>query len=153
MKDVSDLETTQIHLYAAGQIPYKQILTRESVELIRNSFGFREPSGVPGVTELIFEGGKVNLGGFGDVTITRIHLGERRIILSVAGNSAAADQLFVVLRSMISGMEPARGFDKMNPITFKQETSCVARLDIGWEEFLNPRFVEFLKSTVTKAVS
>lgn len=153
MKDVSDLETTQIYLYAAGQIPFKQILTQESVQGIRSAFGFREPSNVLGANELVFEGGMIDIGPLGKVTLTRVHLGERRIIISVAGSSAVAGGVFDVLCRIISGMEPTRRFDKINPVTVKEETTCVARLDLEWEDFLNPVFVEFLRADVTGAVS
>ncbi len=151
MRDIADLEVTQIYLYAAGQIPHKHIQTGNSVDQIRERFGFRGV--MPAGSELLFEGGVIEVPKHGKVPLTRLQLSDRRIVLSVAANSAVAADAFGVIRSMISQMDPGSNFDKAKPITFREETGCVVTLDIDWEGFFNPAVVRFLQGPVTEALS
>jgi len=152
MKEIADLESTQILLFGVGQVPYKYAQTRDGTAQIKEHFKFKLAGNMPLTSELVFEGGVAE--GTGErATITRLQIGDRRMILTVAADSATTEKVLEDLRKILAGFDPASRFEKATPITHRHETTCSATLDFDWRTLFNPVLAEFFESRVAKATS
>jgi len=140
MKDVANLESTQFYLFAPGRVPLRSVSTRQGIERIQECFSFREVA-LGSNSELLFEGG---LAEHQNVHFERLQISDRRIVVTVGGDSAAADGTFKALRELIVKDELQGRFATAEPVCFRQETNCSVVLDIEWKLFFNPALCEYL---------
>lgn len=153
MRDVADLSVTQYYLYAPGRVPFAHLSTRQALDTFRTAFAFREASPLLSGVELVFEGGAAQSPEKGLVTIRRLHIGDRRILLDVAAESATAEAVSALVHAQVAKLDPTDRFASSKPVSVRQETTCTALLDVAWDRFLNPALVQFLEKTFARVAS
>ena len=139
MDSVTQMYVTQGRTFAIETPPYRFIITPFGTNLLKQSFGFRDPTWNQESGDYVFQDGTFEHEGAA-VPISWLAFNERRIVIQVLGNSAAAHALYQTLNAVLAKM--VAGFQEVAPLVFNEETSCVARLDFDWPALLSPVLVE-----------
>jgi hypothetical protein len=138
MDSVSNMYVTQGRIFALEIPAFRLIITPLGTNLLKEEFGFRDPSWNQESGDYVFQDGTFEHEG---VTIPIVWLGfsDRRIVLQVLGNSNAAHAFYGLLGAVLVKMAP--GFQEVDPLVFNEETSCIVQLDFDWPALLSPALV------------
>ncbi len=139
MKDVSLLEVRQVRIFPADRLAFAHLAAASATLALAKLLGGAVSSvSVPG--ELTFVAGSfVDDDGKTTRVIKTIQISDRRIVLVVEGDSAAANKAYELVRAFVAEI----GTDPGKPLTLTEETTCVATLDFDWTALIAPAVRDF----------
>ncbi len=153
MKEVTDIESTQIRLFAPGYIPYRAVSTRQGIERLQDAFGFREVGLAAGGIEIVFEAGLFKTEEQRHVPISRLQISDRRIVVAVASDTPTAGLFLEAVRQVVGSDDFDGRRTQVEPVCVRNETSCAVTLDVSWEEFLSPPLGRFVSQDLRGLLS
>jgi hypothetical protein len=144
MKDIVDLTVTQIRIYPVDALPFADLRLTPRVKAIQEAFHFAnvQPDLLGG--QLIFSSGTFE-GRGKSVNILSLTIDPRRIQIQARARSAAVDAFY---NSLIKVLEPTikePNAGGIVPLVKAEETSCVAILDIDFDQLIAPALIAFLQ--------
>lgn len=142
MRKLRNIAVTQYRLFAPDLIPYRMIATPRGAGVIEKVMGFHGTERHQEIDQLIFRDGSFQMEENGPlIVIPEMHINERRVIISVEGNSEAGDKAYAMLRGIFVRLGDR--FGDAEPRLMTEETRSVVELDFEWSSLLNPDVVEF----------
>lgn len=155
MKDISDLKVTQVRLYPIDSMPLRALAIEKNITPFKTTLRFKSATLGDEKTEILtfaFMNGEFEHQG-------KVHLVERltidplRLSLSVFGASSVADALFEEVRKILIAAEPNGSFASTEPYLKVEETSCIATLDVNFQNLFATALLQFLQKTVRRKTS
>ncbi len=145
MEDLQDLISQVVRLYPPGSIPMNTILAAGGVRVIEAAFKFNSFAMVEsGGGAMQFTHGHLVAADDHKTIILNATIEERRIMLTVLGTSAEADDAIDAICETIFGEEGPLA----DPLVVAAETSCSACLDFDWNELYGSGFTRFLNTSL-----
>jgi hypothetical protein len=144
MNDITELNVTQVRIYAPDVLPFFDLITAASIEAIKARFSFRFFQQEPPGNEIVFSGGV--LADEEKLTIIhRVSIDPRRISVQVRGHSSDGDAVHAALWETIESLVLPKIIPD-TPLTKSEETACVVTLSIDVDHFLPRKLHEYLDS-------
>jgi len=151
MEQPSQMVVQQIRLFSADIVPFYLIRTAPGAEYLKRAFAFRD-SFVNENGEVAFTFGALTHEDEGVLAINLLTIGERKIVLNVAGSSGDASRFYASLVEAVSQLSADCPLASVKPLILTQETTTSARLDLRWADFLAPQAVSALEGRVLAKV-
>lgn len=129
----------QGRVFVPDLIPYRFIITTFGTNLLKETFGFRDPTWNQESGDYVFQDGTFEHEG-AIIPVTWLGFNERRIAIQVLGSSAAAHALYISLCETLAKFTPFS--QQAVPLVFNEETSCTVQLNFEWPVLLNPVLVD-----------
>lgn len=144
MKDIVDLTVTQIRIYPVDALPFADLRLTPSIKAIKEAFHFAnvQPDLLGG--QLIFNSGTIESRGK-IVNILNLTIDPRRIQIQARARSAAVDTFYNSLTKVLESATKQAHAGPIQPLVKAEETSCVAILDIDFDQLIAPALVSFLQ--------
>ena len=148
-----DLVTTQIRIFGAGRIPYRQFARKSALDSCKSLFKFDvletpSPLTEEGAPKIIFyRSGEFSLGDKTAI-INALAFEDRKITLSICGESGEGEVVFQELAKFLAGLDQDCKIDKEKPIILTHESSCIVRIDMDFREIFDRRFTDFLDTSL-----
>ena len=143
MTDVEAMVVRQFRVYPPDMVPFSALMTSPGTEFFRKAFQFRETAAPE--NELVFLGGMLTFKERDHpIVINYVQINGQRIIHEVVGDSSDADLVYMAILSSLISYDPQERIAKTEPLLFTQETQCIARFQIEWQELLSDRLRRFL---------
>lgn len=162
MKNISDLQVTQVRIFAVDVIPLRMLITATALAKIKQLFKFAnvEPEIVQGgssaeqdlSTILSFSFGEYS-DGASRIAIRNLSIESRRIVIRILGTSAQADSIFNNLRKTIGELGQNNQFLESEPIVTVDETNCVVSLNFDFSECFSKPIMNFLHHNLNVSTS
>lgn len=142
MRDAKAIECTQVRIFPSDALPADRITVPAVAVLLRDRFGW-----IPGETdipgEIALDGGFYPSKEDKDATVVRrIRINPRRIVLSVTGDSDAAERVYGGLIDAFAEVTGRQGWHA-EPVALVEETTCTVTMDFDWSALLAPQLVAF----------
>ena len=149
MKNVANMYVMQVRFFAPDVIPYRLIIAPRGTDLLTQALGLSSASWQEG-GEYAFQNGTLE---YQERIIPIIWLSfqERRMVIQVLGDSAAADAVYSAVTDALADLAP--GFRSAAPLALTQETSCAIQLDFEWSALFSPALVEQISEKLIKDLS
>lgn len=141
MDTVSNMYVVQGRIFAPDIVPYRLVVTPFGTDLLKQKFSFREASWNQENWDYVLQDGTLENNGR-IIPVTWLGFNDRRIVIQVLGNSAAAHAVYAALEEALAQLSPSFGESKS--LLLNEETSCSAHLDFDWTELLNPVFADLV---------
>lgn len=144
------LSVTQYRIFQPDTIPFRAIISQLSSDAIKKLFKFRAAT-INENGEAVFQAGAVGRDGEPPIWIHSLTLNERRIILHVDGTSAEANRVHVHVTEALGAI--TNDDRDWSPLVIAEETSCVVKLDISWEELFGPGVTAYINGPLLNALA
>lgn len=154
--NIRTTRVSQILLLRPDQIPIRRLASRVNLAEITSLFGFGTSQVVEqapgGETAVLFEGGALDHQGRG-ISISRLAIEERRILLTVEGSSGDAELVYASLANYLAKLAefPSEGFDP--PLLKSEESEIVAQLAFPFSDLVSPALWNFMVTDIAKAAT
>jgi hypothetical protein len=143
MKDIAEINVTQVRIYPSDAIPFQELSAGKNPEVLRDALQFREIQ--PEGRGLAFSNG-LFVGPHGPTVVSTLSVDPRRILLRVRGRSAQAHAVQRRIWEVLASISASRvGSAVDSPLVTSQETNCVATLAISFDELVAPTLLRFLR--------
>jgi hypothetical protein len=155
LKNITDLNASQVRIFPVDIVPLSLITTKSSVEKIKDELSISEIEVRPfleGKDIFIFRRGELRIDSK-LVIINKIEVDHRRIIVDIDGTSEQANKVYESFLVAIAGVSNSDLGALRVPILLAEMTQCVLTLDFSFEALFNSAFVTFLKQKVKKEAS
>ncbi|HEX4494863.1 MAG TPA: hypothetical protein VIE43_04260 [Thermoanaerobaculia bacterium] len=149
MSDMATMYVIQGRVFAPDVVPYRLIITPFGTNHLKQALGFRDATWNQDNGDYVFQDGALEYDGV-VVPVMWLGFNERRIVVQVQGDSAAAHNAYSSVSVALTELVP--GFQGAEPIVLNEETSYAARLNFEWSSLLNPVIVDQL-SVLAKHLS
>jgi hypothetical protein len=149
------MRVTQVRIFRQDDLPWAQILSGAIHPRLAQVLELKPvlpPQPVPGLpVGLIFMAGQFKLA---DKVIVVEHLlfDERRIILTVVGDSKESNKAFDLLRELLAEIDPRQDKSAYEPLILSEETTTVAELDFGITRMLKGSQLEIFEKDLPRRV-
>jgi len=135
MVSIRYLSVTQFRIFRPDAVPFALLRTPVGSGHLKTQMGFRTVGFNAETGDLVFEDGAFRRNEGGPlIVVTSAAFNNRRIVLSVIGDSELAQGAYATIQELFS----ASGFTLPDPVISTEETICVAELDFEWQALLNP---------------
>ncbi len=141
---ISGMKSSRIAVYPSAVIPLNRLIAGSLGRRVVELFTFK------GAT---FEGGEAHL-SHGSIQISEeeiivldAKMSEKRMVVSVEGESRQADAVAKILEGALVGDRPF-----VAPKVVVYETACIARLDFEWHALISKRLGDFVDNTLKPSV-
>jgi hypothetical protein len=145
---------TLIRLIQLGEGPYLRLLQVSSLERIKEKFGFGPKADVQqqeGHAPMIrFTLGEIEIGELRTVTISRLVIEPRKVILEVEGSSDEAETVYETLVDTLVQLTGVETKIFENPLLKTDESVIVAEMSFPAEALFVPELYEAITTTVAK---
>jgi len=145
----------QVYLLRFDEIPLLKLLHPAGVKSLSGLFGFaqsgvaQDQSGAPMVN--------LQLGAYQhegvDISITRLSIEDRRILLDVEGTSEQADKITEGLREHLRSVSGRADEQFLKSIVKAQESEIVAQLEFSADQLLSEHLLRFVGENLIPATS
>lgn len=146
MKEIVDITVTQVRLYSVDSVPIVELRLSASMNAVKEAFHF-------GNIQIDPIGGTVNFtnGVFEErgkaLQVLSLSLEDRRIVIQAKGRSSLADAFYLALINLLNELGKRGKRRVTEPLLKAEETTCIATLDIDFEELIAPAFHHFIQNT------
>lgn len=155
MKDIVDLNVTQVRLYPNDVLPLPALALERNLAPFREVLRFKTVSPTeskPEAVTLVFLKGEIEHEGRAHL-IDELIIEAQRLTFSVFGSSAVANALYDEVRKILIAADPAGVFAKAKPYVTTEETGCIVTLDVDFRKLFSPPLLQFLEKTVRPRTS
>jgi len=141
MKDVTELTVSQVRIFPSDCLPFTYLALESNAKVVKDALQFDrfQTSAVP----IIFENGSFEQGGR-TVLVSSLTVEPRRTILKVLGNSEEASAAHALFENALRRFDPRGSDSSYDRIVLTEETSCVATLDVSYDELFSSSLSRFL---------
>lgn len=147
---LKSVSTAQVHLYKLDQIPFQKLVTQKWVDELGSLLSFGSAQVAQdisrGETSILCEGGSVETDD-GVISISRLAIEDRRILLNVAGTSDDARFALSQLEQFLSdvaGVDP-EAFE--SPVLTAHDSQIVAELDFHYLRLISDSAWNYISQT------
>lgn len=145
MKDITGLTVKQLRIFAQDELPTPSLFALPNLTAFRERFGWTDVTPLES-QEVQFDHGTVT-DDEGSIRVPTLQLGERRITLTVAGDSAAATRAFKSIQGFLCGLQDGTRTE-LEPVVLSEETACSVTLEFDWTALAAPAVVGFAQSSL-----
>jgi hypothetical protein len=150
MRDTTDIEAQQIRIYPMDSLPLGRLASPAVSAAFREMFGWTK-------AEAAEEGG-IGFGpgffagpdGADSITIKSFQLNDRRLILTVVGETRMAHRAY---DAMLHFFVESTGWKPVDPVVVTEQTACVTTLDFDWLDLMSPAVARFVQGPLLEAAS
>jgi hypothetical protein len=146
MEDITGLTVKQLRIFAQDAMPMPALLAPPNVAAFRERYGWTDITPIESTREVQFDNGTV-VDDEGSIHVSTLQLGERRITVTVPGDSNAATRAFNSIQRFIVALEPGLTTEP-SPVVLTEETTCALTLPFDWTALLSPALVTLAESAV-----
>jgi hypothetical protein len=140
MKEILRLSVTQIRIFATDTLGYRYFRSPSSIADLKQRYGFDTQAspfdGLPIESPSIaFTSGQFAIDDK-KYLIESLTLEDRRIVFTISASSSIADRFFENLLEVLKAFDLREPGPKYDVLVLAQETICIARLDLKFEDLL-----------------
>jgi hypothetical protein len=143
MKEIVDLTVGQVRVFPTDTLPFADLRAPSSTKAIKDTFHFENVFADPIGAQITFNNGTFESKGK-VVNILAFAIEQRRIQLQVRGHSAMADAFYSAVWDALPTAVKHAKRQGPQPLVKVEETTCVATLDIDFEELIAPQLLRFI---------
>ncbi len=143
MKDIVDLTVAQVRVYPVDALPFVNLRAPANVKAIKETFHFANVFADPMGAQVTYNNGTFESRGK-SVSILAFAIEQRRTQIQVRGHSAMADAFNAAVWNALAGPGKRAKFPEPEPLVKVEETTCVATLDIDFDELIAPQLLRFI---------
>lgn len=157
MKRITSMRVTQVRIFRQDDLPWAQILSGALHPRLVQVLELKPvlpPQPAPGLPigfQVIFMAGQFKQANK-IIVIEQLLFDERRIILTVVGNSQESNQAFDLLRELLAEIDPRQDKPAYEPLILSEETTTVAELDFGITRMLKGSQLEIFEKDLPRRV-
>jgi hypothetical protein len=150
MRDTAEIEVRQVRIFPMDSLPTGKLIRPAVAQAFKDRFGW-EGAEASKEGDILLRPGLLSVPDTDEVVAIRsLQINDRRMILAVAGESAAANR---VNGAILEFFAQATGWKPVEPVVLTQETTCLATLDFEWADLLSPAVVGFARGPMLEALS
>ncbi|MBZ5503791.1 MAG: hypothetical protein LAN59_16410, partial [Acidobacteriia bacterium] len=142
MRDLVDLTVTQIRIFPADTIPLSDLRLSQCIKVVKEAFQFSTVQPDFLGVQLGFTNGAFENAGK-TFNILSLIIDPRRIQIQARAGSPIIDAFYSSLMKVLESTKQVT-MGGIRPLVKAEETTCVATLDIEFEELLAPSLAAFL---------
>ena len=143
MREISDLNVKQIHIFATDRIPFAPLRTPVGQKALVELFSWGEIGANPAVGELIFKAGAFQPKEGPPIIVNNLQISDRRIVLDVAAETEKATLVYSALAETLARFDVSRRWTDAAPIVLVHETNCVVTMEFEWSSLLSSPILQF----------
>jgi hypothetical protein len=141
MKNVSQLTSSEVRIFPPDIIPFRRLVTPLATNALKSVLGFSDSGTNPEAGDLVFQHGTLQLPDSVVIVIPLLTIGDRKIVVQVAGTSEEAELVFSGLIGILEKIGTESSLSE--PLVVAKETRCVVDLDFSWSDLLSPGVMSF----------
>jgi len=143
MKEIVDLTVGQVRVFPTDRLPFADLRAPSSTKAIKDTFHFENVLADPIGAQITFNNGTFESKGK-LVNILAFAIEQRRMQLQVRGQSAMADAFYSAVWGVLPGAGKRGRRPEPEPLVKVEETTCIATLDIDFDELIAPQLLRFI---------
>jgi hypothetical protein len=146
MRDIVDLAVTQVRVYPTDSLPFAELRRPDSTKRLKETFRFENIQLDPLNVQLTFTNGTFEHRGK-SIHVLSLTVEQRRVVIQLRGRSPMADAFYSAFASLLQTLAGRSKSSKaLEPLLKVEETSCVAVLDIDFDDLIALPLLRFLQT-------